>query len=107
MTNDSENFTAPKRWSARRKLEVVLRLFQGEDIDTVSRDIGIETYRLNQWKEEALHNMEGGFKKRINDPLEAELSRAKQQIGELSMEVELLKEKSKKQGPLVLRRLRS
>ena len=29
----------PKRWSARRKLEVVLRRLQGEDIGEVSREI--------------------------------------------------------------------
>ena len=34
--------TASKRWSARRKAEIVLRLFRGESIDDVSRDIGIE-----------------------------------------------------------------
>ena len=104
MAEASENIFIPKRWSARRKMEVVLRLFRGEAIDAVSRDVGIEIFRLSEWRDEALLGMEGGFKQRVNDPRDLELSRAKQQIGELSMEVELLKERVKKKGPLVLRR---
>lgn len=48
--------------------------------------------------------LEDGLKTRVDDPKEAELARAKQQIGELSMEVELLQEKARKRGPLELRR---
>ena len=93
-----------KRWSAKRKLEVTLRLLRGEPIDEVSREVGVEIYRLDEWKREAMENIEEGFKKRVDHPLFGELSRAKQQIGNLSMEVELLRERVKKQGPLVLRR---
>jgi len=38
-----------KRWSAIRKREVVMRMFQVESIDSISREIGIETYRLEEW----------------------------------------------------------
>ena len=38
-----------KRWSANRKKEVVLRLLRGEPIDALSRELGIETYRLEGW----------------------------------------------------------
>ena len=31
----------PKRWSAQRKAEVVLRLLRGEDIGDVSREIRV------------------------------------------------------------------
>lgn len=96
----------PKRWSARRKQEVVLRLFRGESIDEVSREVGVEIYRLDEWRNQALGGMEASFKDRINDPLEQELTRAKHRVGELSMENELLRERIKKKGPLVLKRLR-
>ena len=46
--------------------------------------------------------METGLKEQVNNPLSLELNRAKHQIGELSMATELLREKSRKQGPLVL-----
>jgi len=91
MADVNENVDIPKRWSARRKMEVVLRLFRGEAIDAVSRDVGVEIFRLSEWRDEALLGMECGFKQRVNDSRDLELSRAKQQIGELSMEVELLR----------------
>lgn len=93
-----------KRWSAKKKAETVLRLFRGEDVEEVSRAVGISTHRLYEWREEALLNLEEGFKQRINDLKDVELSRAKERIGELSMEIELLKDKVAKKGPLGLRR---
>ncbi len=93
-----------KRWSAKRKTEVVLRLFRGEAIDEVSRAVGMAVHVLNEWREEALIVLEEGFKQRTNDPKNKLLSRAKEQIGELSMENELLKKQVKKKGPFVLRR---
>lgn len=35
-----------KHWSAKRKLEVALRLMKGESIDSVSRDMGVEVWPL-------------------------------------------------------------
>jgi len=102
MSNDK--LKKQRRWSAKRKLEIVTRLFRGESIEEVSRDVGVEIHRLDDWKREALASMEDGFKVRVNDPVEQELERAKRRIGELSMENELLKERVRKQGPLALRR---
>ncbi len=93
-----------KRWSAKRKAEVVLRLFRGESVDDVSRSVGIASHRLHEWREEALINLEEGFKQQASDPRGAQLSRAKEKIGELSMENELLKKRVEKKGPFVLRR---
>ena len=101
---ESENSIRPKRWSAKKKFEIVLRLFRGELIDEVSREVGVEPWKLEEWKQKALSGMEVGLKEHTNDPLSLELNRAKRRIGELSMEAELLREKSRKQGPLVLRR---
>ncbi|MCB1119626.1 MAG: IS3 family transposase [Chlamydiia bacterium] len=94
----------PKRWSARKKTEIIVRLMHGEKIDDISRETGVEIGRLEDWKNEAIGNVEKGFRRRVNDPIHTELSQAKRQIGELSMAIELLKERIKKQGPLVLRR---
>ena len=40
-----------QRWSASRKRDVVLRLLRGESLDAVSREVGVELYRLEAWKE--------------------------------------------------------
>ncbi len=58
----------PKRWSARRKMEIVPLPLQGEAIDAMSRNVRIEIFRLGEWRDEALLGMESGFKQRVNDP---------------------------------------
>ena len=104
MKNSSGTDQKVRRWSAKRKAEVVLRLFRGESIDDVSRRVWMAVHVINEWREEALVHLEEGFKSRVNDPKDALLSRAKEQIGELSMENELLKKKVEKKGPFGLRR---
>jgi transposase len=39
-----------QRWSAARKREIVLRLLRGESLDMISREIGLEPYRLGSAK---------------------------------------------------------
>jgi len=87
-----------KRWSAGRKKEVVLRLLKGEPVDGLSREYGVPIGQLEKWKETVLTRMELLLKDRSDEPLHAELEAAKRQIGELCMENELLREKSRKQG---------
>ena len=85
---------AIQRWSATRKREIVIRLLRGESLDAVSREIGIEPYRLERWRDKALAAMDAGLKERADDdPVQAGLAAAHQRVGELSMEVELLRAK--------------
>ncbi len=95
---DVEEKPVFKRWSAGRKKEVVLRLLKGEPIDGLSREYGVPIGQLEKWKETVLTRMELLLKDRSDEPLQAELEAAKKQIGELCMENELLREKSRKQG---------
>ena len=84
-----------QRWSASRKRDVVLRLLCGESLDAVSREVGVEVYRLEAWKARALAGIELGLKAQAGEPLAAELDAAKRHIGELSMENELLRERAR------------
>ena len=98
-----------QRWSTSRKRDVVLRLLRGEPLDAVSRDVGVEVYRLEKWKARALSGLELGLKERSGEPLAAELDAAKRHIGKLSMENELLRERSRaaeRRLPLATRRSR-
>lgn len=95
-----------QRWSAGRKREVVLRLLHGEPMDAVSREIGVEMYRLEEWRDRALEGIDATLKDRNGDPLQAELDKAMHHIGELSMEVELLRKERELQRPFVQRRSR-
>ena len=98
-----------QRWTAGRKREVVLRILRGESLDALSRELGVEMYRLEQWRDKALSGMDAGLKDRDDDPLSHALDAAKRHIGELSMENELLRTRSRAAEaklPLATRRLR-
>ena len=98
-----------QRWSTGRKRDVVLRVLRGESLDALSREVGVEIYRLEEWRERALAGLEGGLKNRQGDPLAEALDAAKRHIGELSMEIELLRERARsaeKRFPLAMRRSR-
>jgi transposase len=88
------------RWTVSRKKEVVLRMMRGEPIDALSRELGIEAYRLEKWHRKALQGIEAGLKSRDCDPLAAELDAAMRRLGEITMENELLRYKVGKSRPL-------
>jgi transposase len=92
------------RWSVNRKKEVVLRLLRGEPIDALSRELGIEVYRLEKWHQKALQGIDTALKAREGDPLSAELDAAMRRIGEITMENELLREKARRAHPLAPRK---
>ncbi len=95
-----------QRWTARRKQEAVLRLLRGEPVEFLSRELGVEVYRIEAWREKAMSGMDMSLKKRKGDPLQAELDTAMKRIGELTMQVELLEAKMEKSVPLARRRSR-
>jgi transposase len=95
-----------QRWSAARKREVVLRLMRGEAAELLSRELGLPLFKLEQWRQKAEAALEGALKEREGDPAEGQLAAAMQRIGELSMEVELLRAKMERPGPLARRKSR-
>jgi transposase-like protein len=87
-----------------RKRNVVLRLLRGESVDALSRELGVEMYRLEKWREKGLSGIDTALKEREGDPLQAELDAAMKRVGELTMENELLWQRVRKPGPLAKRR---
>lgn len=83
-----------KRWSAKRKQEVVLRLLRGESLDSLSRETGQPAAILSGWRDEFLEGGMEALKRRTDGPkvavLEHELRRAKRLVGDLMMDKELL-----------------
>lgn len=98
--------TVPQRWSAQKKRDVVLRLVRGEPLEALSRELSVEIFRLEEWKTRALAGMEASLREREVDREKADLGAAMKRIGELSMEVELLRYKAEKALPLAPRRSR-
>ena len=66
-----------QRWSASRKRDVVLRLLRGESLEALSREVGVEIYRLEAWRERAMAGLELGLKDRHGEPVAAALDAAK------------------------------
>jgi hypothetical protein len=96
-----------QRWSVGRKREVALRLLRGEAAELLSRELGLPLFKLERWRQKAEAGLEGALKEREADPAGDELAAAMQRIGELSMEVELLRAKmGRTSGPLARRRWR-
>ena len=87
-----------QRWTVTRKREVALRLLRGEPVELLSRQLGVEIFRLEQWREKAIAGIDASLKERKGDPVKAELDIAMKRIGELIMQVELLEAKTETSG---------
>jgi hypothetical protein len=83
----------PRRFSARQKSAVVLRLLRGEALDMVSRELGIPAARLTTWREAFLEAGQDALKQPPLDNHARELARLRQKLGEATMEIALLHEK--------------
>ena len=77
-----------------------------EPVQLLSRQLGVEIFRLEQWREKAIGGIDASLKQRKGDPVQAELDSAMKRIGELTMQVELLEAKTETFGPLGRRRSR-
>ena len=73
--------TPGQRWSAGRKRDVVLRLLRGESLEALSRELSVEIYRLEAWRERALAGLELGLKDRHGEPAAEALDAAMRHIG--------------------------
>jgi transposase-like protein len=84
------------RYTAKRKAEAVLRLLKGEDLDTVSRELGVTAATLSEWRDAFLAGAEANLKSREPTAADDENLRLKAKVGELTMELELAREKAQK-----------
>jgi len=95
--------------SARRKQEAVLRLLRGEDLELVSRELGVTAAELSGWRDQFLAAGEASLKSRPTDERDAEIGRQQAKVGELTMTTELLEAKIERleaHRPLARRRSR-
>jgi hypothetical protein len=76
--------------SARRKQSAVLRLLRGEDLELVSRELGVMAAELSAWRDAFLGAGEAALKTRPADGRDVEIGRLKAKVGELTMANELL-----------------
>jgi transposase len=81
------------RMSRRRKREAVLRLLRGEDLETVSRGLGVTAATLTAWRDAFLAAGEASLATRPRDGEELESERLKAKLGEMLLREELLEAK--------------
>ena len=84
------------RWSSRRKMEVVLRALRGEDLDALSRELGVTAGTIAQWREQFVAGGQAAVKSRPVDERDDEVGRLRAKVGELTMENELLRERARR-----------
>jgi transposase-like protein len=81
------------RWSAKRKVSVILELLRGEDLESLSRRYAVTAATLSDWREAFLVGGEAGLKSRETDIVDEEKQRLKSVVADLAMRNELLSEK--------------
>jgi transposase-like protein len=79
-----------RRMSATRKQSAVLRLLRGEDLELVSRELGVTAAELTAWRDAFLTAGEASLKTRPADGRDVEIGRLKAKVGDLTMANELL-----------------
>lgn len=81
------------RFSSQRKMAAVLALLRGEELDTLSRKLGVTAATLSQWREQFLAAGRAGLKSRAPDARDDEIQRLRAKIGEITMANELVLER--------------
>jgi transposase len=98
------------RMSRQRKRDAVLRLLRGEDLDIMSRSLGVTAATLSGWRDAFLDGGEASLATKPTKGGERESDHLKARLGEMLLERELLEQKiallEGNSGPLAHRRLR-
>jgi transposase len=81
------------RWSAKRKLSVILEVLRGADLESTSRKHRVTIATLTEWRDRFLAGGETGLKTREVEPDDEEKRRLKSVVANISVENELLREK--------------
>lgn len=99
--SESGDFRNKPRWSAGKKLDVVLRLRRGEKLEEVSREVRVEAHRLAVWRDEFLEGGKAALRGKgatESAPEDRRLRDVERKIGELTLENEVWKKVAEKRG---------
>jgi transposase-like protein len=101
--------TKQRRFTAKKKQEIVLRLLKGEALELISREISVPAAILNEWRETFLTSGFNGLKTKPKDDRDERIKELERKIGQITMDNELLNAKIDKmeaKHPFVPRRLK-
>jgi transposase len=96
----TDDYRSRPRWSAGKKLEVVLRLLRGESLEVLSRELGVEAHRLAAWRDDFLDGGKDALKGQRPDRSgdDRALRQAERKVGQLTMENEILRAAAEQRG---------
>jgi hypothetical protein len=94
------------RYSSPRRTAAVLRLLRGEDLELLSRELGITAATLAGWRDDFLAGGQAALKSRPTDDRDDEIARLRSKVGELTMDNELLLQRCRADRPFAPRRRR-
>ena len=100
MSNEqTSNDETLKRWTAKRRVALVLEILRGETTaPEAARRHGLTVAEIEQWKERFLGGAENALRSRPLDDealKDHEIKRLQRKVGELVMDIDILKEASK------------
>jgi transposase-like protein len=88
-----------KRWTTKRRSALVLEILRGDTTAAeAARKHGLTVAEVEDWKERFLSGAENALRSKPLDEeaqKEAEIKRLKQKVGELVMDMDILKEAAK------------
>jgi len=98
VTSGEPEASRAVRWSACRKEQVVLRLLRGESLGLLAREVGQPAGRIAGWREEFLQAGREGLKSRPRPEDDRRLVAAQRKVGELQLEVDILRALLERKG---------
>jgi len=88
-----------QRWTARRRVALVLSLLKGEtSAQEAARQHGLTVAEVEDWRDKFLLAAENGLRSRPRNEealKEEEIKRLKQKVGELVLDLDILREAAK------------
>jgi transposase-like protein len=98
-SEQASNDETLKRWTAKRRVALVLEILRGETTAAeAARRHGLTVAEIEQWKERFLGGAENALRSRPLDDealKDQEIKRLQRKVGELVMDIDILKEASK------------
>ncbi len=92
MPKSKPHSEAPERgrFLAKRKTDAVVRLLRGEDLEALSRELGVTAATLSSWRDAFLDGGRAALKSRPADDRDEVIARLQVKVGQLTMDNELL-----------------
>ena len=92
-----------QRWTTKRKVALVLGIVKGEtSIQEAARQHGLTVAEIEEWKERFFLGAENALRARPKEEAalqEEQIRKLKQKIGDLVMDIDILREAAKRHPP--------